>query len=454
MRLGGFWGITAPMLVIAIKQNSIESILPMMKAVSTSREIITDLKVELIYLLRAIDKIPKKYFPPDNFPTIESFDKSIRCANGKLFAEGIDEQDFYMSLVTGCVIYLLKKHDKSGTDFSLKIESVNGFEDPACINNRLVVINKVREIIKDEDFYLSNVTKVYRKVYKELMIGEEDSATMLDYKSLATSFMLTEKVPENLIVDGNSVCFSQEELKVVEFFISSRDTILELLSYLKVKEVSENRVFGKTFRELMSRKPTSLYWVTQERFDTVKSKNNGSFLTSLLKEMKQDLKQFKNSMDTEVISKKQRKLENLSLSNKVYLERLDNFNQEKKQLFFEIYSLGFIKPTDLTDDTFNLLSDIYDAVSSLGILGLNSFFGLNYTRSDWEKFIKLLNQIGIYGINLFTKSLFKDSIGNMTFISNSFIVKTDEEINEFKNVISNIQDLVSTIKPIGTVLTD
>ena len=144
MRLGSFWGITAPMLVIATKQNGMESILPMLNAVSTNKEIITDLKAELIYLLRAVDKIPKKYFPPDNFPTIENFDKSIRYANGKLYAEGVDEQDFYMSLATGCVIYLLKKHNKSGTDFNLEIKPVSGIEDPVCINNRLVVINKIK----------------------------------------------------------------------------------------------------------------------------------------------------------------------------------------------------------------------------------------------------------------------------------------------------------------------
>ena len=46
MRLGSFWGITAPMLVIATKQNGMESILPMLNAVSTNKEIITDLKSE------------------------------------------------------------------------------------------------------------------------------------------------------------------------------------------------------------------------------------------------------------------------------------------------------------------------------------------------------------------------------------------------------------------------
>lgn len=458
MRLGGFWGITGPMLVIATKQNGLESILPMLNAASSNREIITDLKSELVYLLHAIDKIPKKYFPPDNFPTIESFDKSIRYANGKLFAEGIDEQDFYMSLATGCVIYLLKKHSKSGTNFSLELKPVSGIDDPACIDNRLTVINKVKEIIKDDDFYLSNLTKVYRKVSKALQSSNEgiqdSNNDKMDYVALAKSFMLTEKVPENLIVDGSSLSFSPDELRVVEFFISSKGTIMELLSNLKVKEVVQNKIFGNTFREIVNRKPTALYWATQERFDIIKSKNNSSFLTSLLQEMKSDLQQFKNSMKTEVIPIKQYKSGDFSLDDVRYVEKVNCFSQEKQQFFLDILATGFIKSTDLVEDTFNLLSNIYDVVSGLNILGLNNFFDLNYTRSDWEKFIDSLNKLGICGINLFSISLYKASIGNMTFISNNFIKKSDEEIQAFWSVFHNIEDLVSTIKPIGEILTE
>ena len=158
----------------------------------------------------------------------------------------------------------------------------------------------MKEIIKDDDFYLSNLTKVYRKVSKALQSsneGTQDSNNdKMDYVALAKSFMLTEKVPENLIVDGSSLSFSPDELRVVEFFISSKGTIMELLSNLKVKEVVQNKIFGNTFREIVNRKPTALYWATQERFDIIKSKNNSSFLTSLLQEMKSDLQQFKNSL--------------------------------------------------------------------------------------------------------------------------------------------------------------
>ena len=130
------------------------------------------------------------------------------------------------------------------------------------------------------------------------------------------------------------------------------------------------------------------------------------------------------------------------------------FSQEKQQFFLDILATGFIKSTDLVEDTFNLLSNIYDVVSGLNILGLNNFFDLNYTRSDWEKFIDSLNKLGICGINLFSISLYKASIGNMTFISNNFIKKSDEEIQAFWSVFHNIEDLVSTIKPIGEILTE
>ena len=42
----------------------------------------------------------------------------------------------------------------------------------------------------------------------------------------------------------------------------------------------------------------------------------------------------------------------------------------------------------------------------------------------------------------------------MTFISNNFIKKSDEEIQAFWSVFHNIEDLVSTIKPIGEILTE
>ena len=137
-----------------------------------------------------------------------------------------------------------------------------------------------------------------------------------------------------------------------------------------------------------------------------------------------------------------------------YVEKVNCFSQEKQQFFRDILATGFIQSTDLFEDTFNLLSNIYDVVSGLNILGLNNFFDLNYTRSDWEKFIDSLNKLGICGINLFSISLYKASIGNMTFISNNFIKKSDEEIQAFWSVFHNIEDLVSTIKPIGEILTE
>ena len=246
MRLGGFWGITGPMLVIATKQNGLESILPMLNAASSNREIITDLKSELVYLLHAIDKIPKKYFPPDNFPTIESFDKSIRYANGKLFAEGIDEQDFYMSLATGCVIYLLKKHSKSGTNFSLELKPVSGIDDPACIDNRLTVINKVKEIIKDDDFYLSSLANEYLSLKDtlDLTITDRDR-----YKELYE------------VSDAKNLKLEKENSKFVEGYADIVQKVFKLNTSLKTYEsVLSADVYEKVDLTKYTNRPLIIYF--------------------------------------------------------------------------------------------------------------------------------------------------------------------------------------------------
>lgn len=131
--------------------------------------------------------------------------------------------------------------------------------------------------------------------------------------------------------------------------------------------------------------------------------------------MKSDLQQFKNSMKTEVIPIKQYKSGDFSLDDVRYVEKVNCFSQEKQQFFLDILATGFIKSTDLVEDTFNLLSNIYDVVSGLNILGLNNFFDLNYTRSDWEKFIDSLNKVRNSVVLIYFQScLYKASIGNMT----------------------------------------
>lgn len=445
MRLGGFWGITAPMLVIATKKNGIDKIKPMIKALSENRTVINDLKSELVYLYNTANKIPKKYFVADGFATIESFDQSIRFVNGKLFSDTVDIQDFYMSFTVGCIMQMLNKHSKSGSNFRLPVKKVNTTSDAVCLENRVNVINTIVELISNEDFYLSSVKRVYRKILKSL----ETETGGCDLDSLAKSFMLNAKIPNNFIVNKETLTFSQEEIQILEFFANSKSVIRELLKYLKVKEIVENRMFGRSFRDILKSNPRALYWNVQERFDIIKSKNNSSFLTSLLRELTSDIEKFKNSLDTEVISQKDISIAKSSLTNEIYIGMARNFSYAKKNFFVSLLHNGYVKASDLTEENFNLISSVYDLVNKLGILDLNEFFNLDYTRSEWENLIQRLNKVGICGINLFSVQLLSISIENMTFVSNRFVIKNDDEISAFKNVLADIEALVSTIKPIG-----
>ena len=69
-----------------------------------------------------------------------------------------------------------------------------------------------------------------------------------------------------------------------------------------------------------------------------------------------------------------------------------------------------------------------------------------------DSFISRLNKIGICGINLFSMDLFRMSLESLTFVSDSKIYRSVQDIEEFNLVLDNVQALITTIKPIGTPL--
>lgn len=451
MKLGSFWGMTAPMLVIATKKNGIEKIKPFINVMNKSYEI-QDVKSELVFLYKALDNIPKNFYPSEATTPLKEFDSSARVINGKIYGDSIDEQEFYVSLATEFIIKLLKEHLQKGKEFNLTIESVvlpdGSIDSRKCIQNRVNVINQVKKLLEKKDFYLTGIQKVFKELIREL----KTDTSVCDYDSLAKSFSLSTKIPENFIINGNSITLTEKERKFLEYFCESQPLIKELLVNFKVEEIEENRMFEQPFRELIIKKPRALYRTIQNRFDLVKSKNNASFLNSMLKELNTDLNKFKTAFSTEVVSTNNARSVLTGMTYEDLRKILYSFSTEKREFFESLIGKGYVLVKDLLLETFNLLSEMYDVVYGLNIVELNTLFDLNYTRSDWEKFINKLNIIGICGVNLYPLNLFELAIKNKTFISNNVIVRTEEDISEFKVVIANIEALLSTIKPVGFVL--
>lgn len=415
--------------------------------IEKEKNFIVNCRKEMICFSNSLNEIPKSFDLPIGITPVSGYDPSVRFVNNKLYGE-ISEDDFFVSFAYELIIKLLNDYFKTGKRFNLEVENVfnhsGEVNQQVCIKNRVKIINYVRNLIRQEDFYLSNAPRVVRKVARSLK-SETDS----DYNSLIQSFNLKAHIPDKFTVEGSSIAFTEKELKVVQFFVDSKDNANFLIDHLIEKTSVENVVFGRPFRDICTSNPRSIYRTVQASFDLVKNKGE-NFINSLLGELRLNLQKFRTQFSQEVLPKggTEKATGNLTFDRvRSYLDDI-----EKEKFFIDLFANSYLTVNDLTEESFALMSGLYDVVHGLDILGLNDFFGLDYTQSEWNDFISRLNKIGICGINLFSMDLFRFSLESLTFISDSKIYRTVEEIEEFNLVLENVGALISTIKPIGTPL--
>lgn len=447
MRLGCYFGMTSPMILIASKKFGIDKVISFSELINRDKNLIINSRKEMIYFLKSLDEIPKTFKIPTGITPIENFDPSARFVNNKLFGN-VNEEDFMISFTYELIVKLLNDYYKSGKQFSLEVENVfkqDGSVDTSlCLKNRTKFINFVREKIAKEDFYLSGVSRIIRKIARSLK-----SNVTIDYKSLAESFNLISSIPDKFIVNGDTVIFSQEELNVVKFFTDAKQDAEFIIGNLIQKNSLENSVFGRPFRDVCTSNPRSIYRTVQSSFDLVKDKG-ANFITSLLNNLTQDLEKFREQFTKEVLPDTMSETTSKVVPYHKLRTKFTDLEKQKffDQLFFNIY----VDLKDVTEESFQKISELYDVVKGLEITELNDFFHLKYTQSEWNDFISRLNKIGICGINLFSMDLFRMSLESLTFVSDSKIYRSVQDIEEFNLVLDNVQALITTIKPIGTPL--
>lgn len=447
MRLGCYFGMTSPMILIASKKFGIDKIISFSELINRDENLIINSRKEMIYFLKSLNEIPKTFKIPTGITPIENFDPSARFVNNKLFGD-INEEDFFISFTYELIIKLLNDYYKSGKRFSLEIENVfkqdGSIDASLCSKNRLNIINFVRGKLAKEDFYLSGVSRIIRKTARSLKSNET-----IDYKSLAESFNLISSIPDRFIVNGDTVLFSQTELNVIKFFIDAKQDAEFIIVNFIQKDSMENSVFGRPFRDVCTSNPRSIYRTVQSSFDLVKDKG-ANFVTSLLSNLTQDLEKFKEQFTKEVLPDTMSE----TTSKAVPYHKLRNkFTDSEKQKFFDqLFFNTYVDLKDVTEESFQKISELYDVIKGLEITELNEFFHLKYTQSEWNDFISRLNKIGVCGINLFSMDLFRMSLESLTFVSDSKIYRSVQDIEEFNLVLDNVQALITTIKPIGTPL--
>lgn len=447
MRLGSCWGLTAPMLCILVKENGVSVLEPAIDFIKVDRQIVSDVRTELLFLKKAISSVPKEYSIDGGVKPLNLFDPKIRFVNGKLYGE-IDESDFYISFVSHFLVEVLKDHFRVGTEFYLDFS-----EQREDFENRIAIIEQVKSAIQKEDFYLGDARKILRKLKRKFKASEDTKIAKEDstfsYEGIASVFSLKSEVKSSFFCGGKSVSFNPDEIKIVEYFVDSLDTIEKLDSMVLANATKDAEVFGVRFRDLIQYKPTYLYYRVQSKFDLIKSKHGSVFLERLVQDMSEASTHFQNLLKSEVITDTELENRQLGVGKDFWEGKLKDFGKEKRAFFTE----AGVDLDRVTPKNFAIISSVYDLVSQLTIDGLNSIFGVEFSVSEWDSLIEKLNCIGVCGVNLFSLKLLEKEIGNLIFVPSEFIVKTKEEIETFEMVVSDIDAMLSTIKPIGSLLT-
>lgn len=434
MRLGGFWGLTAPMLLLASPPEGM--LIENFKLFNTSmnRSILKDLKVELIVLSRLMDISIVSTGLKEQEMILKKYSKSAFIKKGNLLIEDFHDELLQCQLEYEIAVLLAEmiiKGEKSGNRVSLQgdLEGIN-----KCVSNW----------IQTQTLSVADLRPAIRKLYRSLCVNSGPSITL----NLLRSFKFSLQMPERLLLDGERVEVSENVQKIGNFYLGKLDDVHRIYNLIDIAAIHEDVVFNASFFDVIRRKPESILYGVISKFDFVKTKQTANVMYNLIHEIRSDIEAYRNCLQKYVYTADS-KVSYAMLTESAYQECLQNFNESKATFFEELESTGALCITDLSLGDFEILSGVYDCISKLALGYLNQCFELGCSTAEMQGLSKELCNFGIYGININSMDLLKDAICNTSLVTRNRIVKSREDLTAIQDVLNLIDDLLDTLIPIG-----
>lgn len=436
MRIGSFYGFTVPML-ITIYNDDLKNIISRFN-VRLNQDAGIDMKKELWYFKNALNQIkPDVYLEYDNLKTYES---KATVKNGEIVGSYCNEpnaneihDEILGALVDQCAKRLYERIDDKALDLS-------GLDTE---NFTTIMFAKVENVLQGLSFQLSNINTLTRAFMKSLN-SEESIGDKEQVKANIQKYCcLHERIPEDILLDNEHVKLSPDEQRVIAFYKERIDIIDSITDSIHVSRFSDDNMFGISFVDFLNRKPTSLYYMIIRYFDHLKNSDIKLF-NSIFATVKEEYAKCREYINT-------RLLEKVELSDLITVDDFAaNFPDESEDainFIQDVYSELSLKEISLND--LKKLLILWYAANSLNISYLNEVWGTNFTVESLQSSITKLNKLGIGGINLFTKELFKEAVNSIIFIDSTHVEKSEEYLKELLQVCSDVEAFLSTFKPIG-----
>lgn len=453
MKLGSFWGLTAPMIVTlsdVVSKNELKSYVDILNT-QVNQSVLESLKVELHFLSRALDNINAAYTLPNTTGSIEGYKGSCSLVAGKIVGP-VDADEVYVLLVSDIVdklvLKLLKALDKDVC--TLKLDSIQTCVDSSAV--RSIMTKVVVDYLSDKTFKLQKITSVVIDIYKALECESECIDTSVVKQRIIDAFGVVEDVTTTFIVDGERLEIDDNCKKIIQYFFKKKKFIKDFNESIVFQACNEEQVFGLAFADLVQRKPTSLLRLTANKFDYVKY-SNATFLLKVLQETRTEITRFQRIFRERVITAGGDK-ELTAMTDKEYLSVCDSFDDEKSEFFRLLLKRGYLYSKDLLVEDFYSLCTVYGGVAQLSLERISEVYGIVCNSVEFEGLIRTLNKVGICGLNVYNLSLFRESVKSISLVTSLKIEKQQEIVDEFDEVLGTVNALLDTIMPIGEVLTN
>lgn len=456
MKLGNFYGLTAPNIIILREQFDEDDFIKAVALLNNpvDKNFIARAKEELGFFRKALDNIPVKYTNDLSLNVLsENSDVIIEhgtlkgVSNAQLVLEQIKR---YLAVKVAC--YVSQPNVKNTLD-------VNIFKGKASVSDVRKIFNSViTDYLNENDIRLGDlivyqeesnvfINKLSRKFLDrrgdKILTNEKEKL----HQVIVKAFQLEEEILPKIQIDNKEILLNDNEVKIIKWFKNHRDTLNSCLPIMMEKIITSNqKVFSMPFRDLVFRRPERLI---SEVVHFYKSANVSTGREKMIKNIRaniiEQLDIFKNLFEENVIQQgtlEEKKFFVVTLNSEVDGESLTILKRALKNYDLEIENCD--------EDKLITISKLFDFSRKLTKEFYDEIFNVKMSVSEWDFTIKKLNSLGIAGLNFYSTHLFIRSLKAYSFDDKIKIKKSPKEIENYESVLQEINAFLDSQLPLGT----
>lgn len=418
MQLGSFWGITAPMLLLAYDDvnDALNAVEFVRKSVNSNA--ISDLHTELYFLLKSKDILVT----------------TISSSGGKWFSE----LEPNAQIMDGVIADVSCSEDVAMIDLVNELSSkvaqkiIDGERKGKFVKLaspvRSTLDQVVKQFIQSETFSSNDINRVAGKIYRSL---KSDQGYVIS-DELLNGFPHEETLPSSIIRNGIDIELTDSAEKIFWYFYNRLDDVQRLFDATVAAHEEEVKLFNLSISDFLQRDAGYFKYTTVRWFKYLtQAKHTAANLLDTVKDYERNLAILKD-----VIQK--------TTSSETIRVATDSCASD-----FEV-SVYLDHPEDYSREELSAMNDVLTHVKSLTIDKIAEKIGI--PSEDLENLLQKMCNYGIAGLNDCTDILFQDALNNVVIMDSSSYTKPRAYLDQMALDIADAEVLLRNIKPLGYTL--